>query len=44
MIKKIFFFSDIDDTLIQTSRKTDFSKKTIVGSYNREEEASSFFY
>lgn len=44
MTKKIFFFSDIDDTLIQTSRKTDFTKKTIVGSYNRDGEESSFFY
>jgi len=44
MRKKIFFFSDIDDTLIQTTRKTDFTRKTIVGSYDREGKESSFFY
>jgi len=44
MPKRIFFFSDIDDTLIQTKRKTDFSKKTIVASYTKEGEESSYFY
>ena len=44
MPKRIFFFSDIDDTLIQTRRKTDFSKKTIVASYTKEGEENSFFY
>jgi len=44
MRKKIFFFSDIDDTLIQTTRKTDFTRKTIVASYDREGKESSFFY
>jgi hydroxymethylpyrimidine pyrophosphatase-like HAD family hydrolase len=44
MPKRIFFFSDIDDTLIQTKRKTDFSKKTIVASYTKEGEENSFFY
>jgi len=41
---RIFFFSDIDDTLIQTRRKTDFKKKTVVGAYNKEGEENSFFY
>ena len=44
MPKRVFFFSDIDDTLMQTRRKTDFSKKTCVGAYNREGEENSFFY
>jgi hydroxymethylpyrimidine pyrophosphatase-like HAD family hydrolase len=44
MPNRIFFFSDIDDTLIQTKRKTDFSKKTIVASYTKEGEENSFFY
>jgi hydroxymethylpyrimidine pyrophosphatase-like HAD family hydrolase len=43
-MEKIFLFSDIDDTLIQTKRKTDFSKTTIVGAYNKEGEENSFFY
>ncbi len=44
MPKRIMFFSDIDDTLIQTKRKTNFQKKTIVGSYNKNGEEGSFFY
>ena len=44
MTKKIFFFTDIDDTLIQTARKTDFTKQTVVASYDREGKESSFFY
>ncbi len=44
MPKRIFFFSDIDDTLIQTKRKTDFNKNTIVASYTKEGEENSFFY
>ncbi len=44
MQSKIFFFSDIDDTLMQTRRKTDFSKNTIVGAYNKEGDENSFFY
>lgn len=44
MPKRIFFFSDIDDTLIQTKRKTDFSKKTIVASYTKEGAENSYFY
>ena len=43
-MEKIFLFSDIDDTLIQTKRKTDFSKTTIVGAYNKDGEENSFFY
>jgi|GEM_PF-489930 len=41
---KIFLFSDLDDTLIQTTRKTDFSKETIVGGYNSAGEVSSYIY
>ena len=44
MTKKIFFFTDIDDTLIQTARKTDFTKQTVVASYDKEGKESSFFY
>lgn len=44
MPNRIFFFSDIDDTLIQTKRKTDFTKNTIVGAYNKEGAENSFFY
>ena len=44
MNHKIFFFSDIDNTLIQTKRKTDFSKDTVVASFNRDGEESSYFY
>ncbi len=44
MPKRIMFFSDIDDTLIQTKRKTDFQRKTIVGSYNKNGEEGSYFY
>jgi hypothetical protein len=44
MPNRIYFFSDIDDTLIQTKRKTDFTKNTIVGAYNREGAENSFFY
>ena len=44
MENKIFFFSDIDDTLIQTRRKTNFDKNTVVGAYNKEGEENSFFY
>lgn len=43
-MSSIFLFSDIDDTLIQTKRKTDFSKNTVVGAYNREGLEHSFFY
>ena len=44
MPNRICFFSDLDDTLIQTRRKTDFSKKVIVGSYTKEGAENSFFY
>ncbi len=44
MPNRIFMFSDIDDTLIQTGRKTDFDKKTIVGGYTKEGKENSFFY
>ena len=43
MLNKIIIFSDIDDTLIQTKRKTDFSKNVVVGSYNKEGKEASFF-
>lgn len=44
MPNRIFFFSDIDDTLIQTRRKTNFEKQTVVGAYNKEGDENSFFY
>ncbi len=44
MPNRIFFFSDIDDTLIQTRRKTDFTKETVVGGYTKDGEENSFFY
>ena len=44
MPSRIFFFSDIDDTLMQTRRKTDFEKSTIVGAYNKEGDENSFYY
>ncbi len=44
MPSRIFFFSDIDDTLIQTKRKTDFTQSTVVGGYTKEGEENSFFY
>ena len=44
MPNRIFFFSDIDDTLIQTRRKTDFEQSTIVGGYTKEGVENSFFY
>lgn len=44
MPSRIFFFSDIDDTLMQTKRKTDFTQSTVVGGYTKEGEENSFFY
>lgn len=44
MLRNILFFSDIDDTLMQTARKTDFSRSTVVGAKNREGKDHSFFY
>ena len=44
MSNRICFFSDLDDTLIQTKRKTDFNKKVIVGSYTKEGAENSYFY
>jgi len=44
MPNRIFFFSDIDDTLMQTRRKTDFTQSTVVGGYTKEGEENSFFY
>ncbi|MEA3228674.1 MAG: HAD family hydrolase [Campylobacterota bacterium] len=44
MPNRIFMFSDIDDTLIQTGRKTDFDKNTVVGGYTKEGKENSFFY
>lgn len=41
---KIFLFSDLDDTLMQTTRKTDFSRETIVGGYNKDGDVSSYIY
>lgn len=44
MPSRIFFFSDIDDTLIQTTRKTDFSKAHSIAGYNKEGKESSYIY
>lgn len=44
MPSRIFFFSDIDDTLMQTKRKTDFTQNTVVGGYTKEGKENSFFY
>lgn len=40
----IVFFSDLDDTLIQTKRKTNFEKNVILAAVNKKGEDSSFFY
>ena len=39
MPNRIFMFSDIDDTLIQTGRKTDFNKQTEIAKlyYNQND-------
>ena len=44
MSNQIIFFTDMDDTIIQTKRKTDFSKEIEVGGYNKDGEESSFYY
>jgi len=44
MPNRIFFFSDIDDTLIQTRRKTNFTRDTVVGGYTKDGDENSFFY
>jgi len=44
MPDRIFFFSDIDDTLIQTRRKTDSQKEHSVAGYNQAGEESSYIY
>jgi hydroxymethylpyrimidine pyrophosphatase-like HAD family hydrolase len=44
MCKKILFFCDLDDTIIQTGRKTDFTKSPIVAAYNKKGNASSYIY
>jgi hydroxymethylpyrimidine pyrophosphatase-like HAD family hydrolase len=41
---KIYLFTDLDDTLIYTKRKTDFSRETLLGATNREGEVSSYIY
>lgn len=41
---KIFIFSDIDDTLIQTARKTNFDKENSVFVVDREGEPISYIY
>jgi hydroxymethylpyrimidine pyrophosphatase-like HAD family hydrolase len=42
--QKLLFFSDIDDTLMQTARKTDFTKQTILWGVNKKEEPLSYIY
>jgi len=41
---KIFIFSDMDDTLIQTARKTDFSKKSSLFVVDKEGKPISYIY
>ena len=41
---RIIFFSDIDDTLIFSKRKIDFSKQIEVGAWDRENKPFSYFY
>lgn len=41
---KIVFFSDLDDTLIFSKRKIDFSKNIITAGYNKQNEAFSYIY
>ena len=41
---KIFIFSDIDDTIIQTARKTDFNRDSNVWAYDRENNPLSYIY
>jgi len=41
---KIFIFSDMDDTLIQTTRKTDFTKETSLFVVDREGQPISYIY
>jgi len=43
-IFQTILFSDLDDTLIQTKRKTDFTRNTIVAATNRQGENSSYIY
>jgi len=40
----IILFSDIDDTIIQTKRKTDFTIPNIVAGVNKDNLKSSFIY
>jgi len=42
--QKILFFSDIDDTLIQTYRKTDFKREAILWGVTKDEEPISYIY
>jgi hydroxymethylpyrimidine pyrophosphatase-like HAD family hydrolase len=42
--KKIFLFLDLDDTLIQAKRDTDFSKESLVGAVDRDGEVSAYIY
>jgi hydroxymethylpyrimidine pyrophosphatase-like HAD family hydrolase len=44
MDNKILFFTDIDDTLIQTKRKTDFNLSCEVAGLNRESNPHSYIY
>jgi len=41
---KIFLFIDLDDTLIQAKKKTDFSKESLVGAYSEDKKISSYIY
>jgi hypothetical protein len=43
-VSKFFLFTDLDDTIISTARKTDFRQKFEVGAFNQEGQPSSYIY
>lgn len=43
-MNNIYFFTDLDDTLIHTKRKTDLSREIVPAGYNKEGEVHSFYY
>ena len=43
-MNNIIFFSDIDDTLIYSKRKIDFTKDIVIGAYDKNNQPYSYFY
>jgi len=43
-LNKIFIFSDLDNTFIQSKEKTDFTKETLIGAYSYSNDISSYIY